>query len=90
MKLPKFTNETALADTLKTPSSLESYEKTLIEKEIFALRKKTHMTQKELASKLKTTQSVIARMETGKQNFTIGTLIKLGFILKKKLHVRFL
>ena len=60
MKLPKFTNETALADTLKTPRSLESYEKTLIGKEIFALRKK-HMTQK-LASKLDD-PSVIARMK---------------------------
>ena len=51
------------------------------------LRKEKRMSQIELAKQIGTTQSNIARMESGQQNFTIGTLIKLAEVFKKDLKV---
>src|SRR3990167_9481664 len=51
------------------------------------LRKEKRMSQVELAKQIGTTQSNIARMESGQQNFTIGTLIKLAEVFKKDLKV---
>lgn len=45
------------------------------------LRKKKNLTQKDLAENLGTTQSVIARVEQGKQNLTISELEKYGSVL---------
>ena len=57
--------------------------------EINKLRRKHRFTQEILAHKLNTTQSVIARMEQGQQNFTLNTLQKLGAVFSKKLRVEF-
>ena len=48
---------------------------------ILQLRKQQRLSQKELAQKLNTTQSVIARMEAGQQNFTTDTLQKIALFL---------
>lgn len=53
------------------------------------LRKQQKLSQKELAKKLKTTQSVIARMETGQQNFTTDTLQKIASVFKRELKIEF-
>lgn len=37
-------------------------------------RFKSHLSQKQVAEKMKTTQSVIARLESGQQNVSINTL----------------
>lgn len=42
--------------------------------QILQLRKQRGMSQAELAKKIGTKQSNIARMETGQQNFTVNTL----------------
>lgn len=89
-KLPHFSEEHLLAQHLRTPYALETYEKTFIGDAIKKLRKKAGMSQADLAKKLKTTQSVVARIEMGKQNLTLQSLVKISFILGKKLHVRFL
>lgn len=47
-------------------------------KQVADLREAAGMTQTELAKKLKTTQSAIARIEAGKQNISTDTLKKLG------------
>ncbi len=49
------------------------------------LRETQGMTQAELAKKIKTTQSAIARIESGKQNVSAEMLAKLGTALKKNL-----
>jgi len=49
------------------------------------LRETQGMTQTDLAIKLKTTQSAIARIESGKQNLSAETLRKLSHALKKNL-----
>jgi UDP-N-acetylglucosamine 1-carboxyvinyltransferase len=54
---------------------------TKIGKLIEALREKTGMTQAQLAKSLGTSQSAIARMEDGEQNFTIEMLEKVSMAL---------
>lgn len=56
---------------------------------ILQLRKKQKLSQKELAQKLNTTQSVIARMETGQQNFTTDTLQRIASTFKRELKIEF-
>ncbi len=53
--------------------------------QIADLRETQGMTQKELAQHLKTTQSAIARIESGKQNVSADMLKKLSKALKKNL-----
>jgi len=55
--------------------------------QIIQLRKKQKITQIELAKKIGTTQSNIARMESGKQNFTINILNKMAQAFNKELKI---
>jgi DNA-binding XRE family transcriptional regulator len=57
---------------------------------ILQLRKKTKMSQKELAKKIGTTQSNIARMEAGQQNFTTNTLSKIALAFNYDLEINFI
>ena len=53
-------------------------------------RKQAKISQKELAEKIGTTQSNIARMEAGNQNFSMVTLEKIAKALKSELRVNFI
>src|SRR3989338_8360943 len=55
--------------------------------EIYSARKKRGLTQKELAQKIETTQSEIARIESGEQNVTADKLNKIANSLKGKLKI---
>lgn len=88
-KLPKFEREQLLAESLKNPAALETYEKIIFGKQMAHLRKKMKLTQNDLAKKLKTAQSAVARIEAGKQNLTMRTLIRIGFLLGKRLTINF-
>ena len=57
--------------------------------QILLLRKKKGITQAELAKKLKTKQSNIARMEAGQENFTTDTLQKIALIFNRDLKIEF-
>lgn len=57
--------------------------------QILELRKKNQMSQAELANKIGTTQSNIARMETGQQNFTTATLQKIANVFSCDLKINF-
>lgn len=83
-------DERLLAAHLKTPDALETYEKLIIGMQIKKWRQRARFTQKELAKKLKTTQSVIARIEAGKQNLSIRVLVHIAVALSRKLHIKFL
>lgn len=81
-------DETRFAERLKRLSG-ERYERVLVGREIAKLRKGKNMAQKELAHLLKTKQSAVARIETGRQNITLRTLVKIAGIFRKKLQIRF-
>lgn len=88
-KLPRFPDEKLLAESLRSPRAMEHYERLALGYQMKKLRKKLGLKQTALAKKLKTSQSAIARMEAGKQNCSLGLLIRIGFLLGKRLHVRF-
>ena len=60
-----------------------------IASQILHLRKRKKMSQQTLAKKIGTTQSNIARMEAGNQNFSLATLGKLADVFGKRLEVSF-
>jgi len=88
-KLPKFADEQLLALDLMTPRALLAYEKLYLGKQLRLLRKKAGMKQSDLAKRLKTSQSAVARMESGKQNMTLQIMVSLSFLFGKKLVVKF-
>jgi len=57
--------------------------------QILQLRKKQGITQSEFAKKIGTTQSNVARLESGQQNFTTETLQKIAKAFKRELRVEF-
>jgi DNA-binding Xre family transcriptional regulator len=57
--------------------------------QILQLRKKKKLSQKALAEKVGTTQSNIARMEAGRQNFSTLTLQKIAQALGCDLKINF-
>lgn len=56
---------------------------------ILQLRKQQGMSQSELAKKIGTSQSNIARLEAGNQNFTTLTLQKIAKVFKRDLQINF-
>lgn len=68
----------------------EEGQRLMIAYKIAGLRRKEKMSQAELARKLGTTQSVIARMEHGNQNFTADTLQKIAASFGRRLKVEFI
>ena len=57
--------------------------------QILKLRKQKRISQAELAKKIGTKQSNVARMETGQQNFTTDTLQKVAKALNRDLKIMF-
>jgi len=51
------------------------------------MREKAKMSQVQLAKKIGTTQSNVARMESGEQNFTLSTLGKIAKAFDKELEI---
>ena len=82
-----------LAEKLKNPKFRKYYDeygKQLeIAYQILQLRKQKRISQSELAKKIGTKQSDIARMEAGQQNFSIDTLQKIAQVFNKDLKVSF-
>jgi len=82
-----------LKDSLKNPKIKAEYDKLQPE---FALidaliksRAKNNMTQRQLANKMGTKQSVISRLEIGRANPTFSFLKRLAKALDSKLEIRF-
>ena len=78
---------------LKDPEFKKLYEESQpefeIAKAIIRARIKNKITQKELAEKMKTTQSVISRVEQGKTSPSISLLKRLAAALNTTLQVQF-
>ena len=56
--------------------------------QISKARTKAGFTQKQLAQKLKTTQSVVSRIENGNQNMTLDLLYRIANVLKKDIRLQ--
>ena len=65
-------------EQLKNPEIKKVYDEerfiTSVMAELYELRKKANITQKELAKRLDISQSELSRIETGNQNITLITL----------------
>jgi len=82
-----------LKEKLKNPEfkrHFDEYGKQLeIAYQILQLRKKKKMSQLQLAKKIGTKQSNVARMESGQQNFTTDTLQKIASAFNTDLKIEF-
>jgi len=56
---------------------------------LIAERLKAHLTQKEIAKRMKTTQSVIARLESGTQRPSLRTIENYAKALGKRIEINF-
>lgn len=76
---------------LKDPDVLKAYEESRPEFEIaealIAARLKSKMTQEEVAEKMNTTQSVIARLESGRHLPSLQTLFKYAHAINRKIDL---
>ena len=92
-KITYLSFEKYLAQQLKNKAFKRAYEeesqRLKVAYQILQLRKQQKLSQKELAHKLDTTQSVIARIETGQQNFTTETLQKIAAAFNRTLKIEF-
>lgn len=83
-----------LAEKMKDPEWCSGYEKVRQESEplraILRARVEKGMTQAQIAKKMGTTQSSIARVESGKSHPTIPFMQRLAEALDMKLEIRFL
>ena len=57
--------------------------------QVLQLRKKKNISQSQLAKKIGTKQSNVARMESGQQNFSTDTLEKIADALNCRLNINF-
>jgi DNA-binding XRE family transcriptional regulator len=57
--------------------------------QVIQLRKEGGVSQSQLAKKLGTTQSNVARIEAGQQNFTAETLQKIAKAFRRDLRIEF-
>lgn len=78
---------------LKDPEFRKIYEGSRLEYEIaralILARVKKHLTQTQLAKKLKTRQSVISRVESGQSTPSLSFLKRLAVVLDTSLSVQF-
>jgi ribosome-binding protein aMBF1 (putative translation factor) len=83
-----------LAEELKNPKFkklFNEYGRQLeVAYQILQLRKARKMSQSELADKIGTTQSNVARVEGGQQNFTVSLLQKVATALDSELKINFI
>ncbi len=86
--------EQDLARLLKKKGMREYYEEygrqLEIAYKIAEARAEAKLSQAQLAKKIGTKQSNVARMEAGEQNFTVSTLMKIAHSLGRELKVSFL
>ena len=85
--------QTYLEEQLKNPKirkHYDAYGKQLeIAYQILTLRKKLGISQAQLAKKIGTTQSNVARIETGQQNFTTATLQNIAEAFDRDVKIEF-
>lgn len=94
MKIKIHSYDEMLNEELKDPEFCKEYtaleEEFEVARQVIALRLSKGLTQKELAKKVNTSQSCIARLESGTyQNLSLSFLRRVGEVLGVKPHVKF-
>ena len=85
-----------LDDEIPTSSEMEAYRKQVrvdndVAQKIYDLRKKARLTQKQLAEKIGTQQSVISDLEDAEyQGHSLAMLNRIAEALNKRVEIRFL
>lgn len=79
--------EALLTRRLTSRKHLHRLEKASLGVTIRKLRIRNRLKQADLAKKLKTTQSAIARIENGRQNISIELLMRVAEVFGKKVHI---
>lgn len=78
---------------LKDPKVREEYDamahEFMIASELIKARLNSNLTQKEVAEKMGTTQSVIARLESGNNLPSLKTILKYAEAIGKKVQINF-
>lgn len=81
-------------ELLKDPAALKAYQgfqpEFAIIRKIIQARVKDGITQAELAKKMRTKQSAISRLESGRANPSLNFLQRLAKALNSRLEIRFL
>ena len=84
-----YTFEQTFGDLLKKSANHEKFEAEMARlrliSQIRELRRSKKLTQKSFASKVGMPQSVIARLESGKHNFSLNTLYQIAGAFGKKI-----
>lgn len=79
-----------IAKNMKDPEFKKEWERSELEhtiaRNVLLRRKKMGLSQNQVASRMKTKQSVISRIETGHQNTTIKTLKAVASALDTDVH----
>ena len=87
----EFNFDNYVKEKLKNPKIKKVYDEerfvTSVMAELYELRKKANITQKEMAKILDKSQSELSRIETGKQNITLITLYRLLTSIGRKPQV---
>ena len=82
-----------LKEELKNPAFRKEFRKEdlviRVAVEIATAREKHHITQKELAKKMHTSQQSISRIEQGKQNITIDMIERIADVLGQRPTFKF-
>ena len=90
----QYTFEEDLAKRLKNPTFKKEWGKSELEyylaKQLIEKRLKKHLSQRNLAKKLKTTQAVISRIETMQANPSLSLLKRIAEALDTKISIQFL
>jgi len=88
--LAKISSKSLLVKNPKFRKHYDEYGEQLeIAYRVLQLRKQKRMSQAELAKRIDTRQSSIARMETGQQNFTTDTLQKIAGVFNRNIRIEF-
>lgn len=75
-------------EVLKEIERLEPFYQII--EQLLSLRKEKNLTQRELAGLINTTQSCIARLESGNYNPSLKFLQKIAYACNKKIEIRFI
>ena len=94
MKMKVHDYDEMLKEELKDPEFRKEYnaleEEFEVAKQVISLRLKKGLTQKELAEKVNTSQSCIARLESGTyRNLSLSFLRRVGEALGVQPHIKF-